>query len=126
MEHLTAPTAQASSENADPTAAAYVEQLMDRLALQSGESDRGVLAVQAAVDLATQLLRARQVLQQATAGLDRLNALTGQRAALLHLTDAWLKDREAFCGEKRLRSLLRRQESDPGPKLDSGEAFHHN
>ena len=97
---------------------------MQKIADQGGPSDRAELATQAAIELATDLLRMRQehtaMLQHAQENLERLHSLAHRRADLLHLTDRYLREREAFPGEKRLRRLVNTAEPEPP------EPFHHN
>lgn len=101
-----------------------VEATIQRLVARGESADRTALALQAAIELATTLLRIRQeqttMLQEAQQNLERLHNLAHRRASLLQLTDAYLHKCEAFPGEKRLRHVLRTAEPE------EAEAFHHN
>ena len=104
-----------------------VIETMQRLATLNPAADQSTLAKWAAIELAAELLRIRRehaaILEQAHQNLERLNQLAHRRADLLHLTDSWLKDREAFPGEKRLRHVVRDTDGADGPDADP---FHHN
>ena len=101
-----------------------VEATIQRLAAREESTDRTALTLQAAIELATDLLRIRQeqsaMLQETQKNLERLHTLARRRASLLQLTDAYLNKREAFPGEKRLRHVVSTAEPE------EAEAFHHN
>ncbi|MCC7264813.1 MAG: cell division protein ZapA [Candidatus Latescibacteria bacterium] len=89
--------------------AAYVDLKMRETASRSGNSNKTQLAVLAAMDIATELLKSQQekglMLQKACESIDLLRHLVEERSSLLSLTSDWSQNQPELTPKKRLPLL---------------------
>lgn len=85
--------------------AAYVDQKMRETAGRSGRSNKTELAVLAAMDIATELLKSQQakgqMIQKACESIDLLRHLVEERRSLLSLTSEWTQRQPELAPKKR-------------------------
>lgn len=89
--------------------AAYVDQKMRETADRSGSANKTQLAVLAAMDIATELLKSQQekglMLRKACESIDLLRHLVEERGSLLSLTSDWTQNQPGPVPGKRLPLL---------------------
>lgn len=90
--------------------AAYVDQKMRQNAGRSGRANKTHLAVLAAMDIATELLRSQQekgqMIQKACESIDLLRHLVEERSSLLSLTSDWTQRQPHLATPKKRQPLL--------------------